>query len=488
MAASSSPTARYDASRLQSGSELFRAQAERWSQREETVAGPAAAVAPGASDTALGKRKREDCERGAADDAESDGSDSDAEAAVPTAAGTAVGSRATAAGTAQQQGAAHRAAAAGAVAAASPPPQPTARGPAPPPPPPREVLRVVLDSAANLPFALNAIRYLYSGNLQHVQPAAPPSAERGCGCGGSGGSGSLAVTLLHTRRLALYLQMPDCVAACEQALVERVARPHGSQAAGAAAAGKPSAAGGAAPLSALDRTALAVVCDVYAARALLVPPLEAEPPATAGDGAGDIEGADPGAAALTYRLHTACLEQLAAWAKNNDAAIVKENQQHHSKWQELREQQMQEMLPHWGAASADATPQARPELPAFGELLAWAAVSAPHALTNPEAKKAVLQLPAAALEALLLADNFATDDESSVLLLLAEWLYKAPAQNTTSEQLRALQRLLRLGPYVRRLSVLLPAVAWALAWTVQDRGAAAGAVQRWQRWQAAAHR
>ena len=85
-------------------------------------------------------------------------------------------------------------------------------GPAPatqpqpqPPPQPKAQLRAVLDAPSDLPYALAALRYLYTFGLGHV----------------TGG----AAELLHVRRLAGYLQIPECVAACEEALVALVEPP-----------------------------------------------------------------------------------------------------------------------------------------------------------------------------------------------------------------------------------------------------------------------
>ncbi|KAG2485977.1 hypothetical protein HYH03_015300 [Edaphochlamys debaryana] len=58
----------------------------------------------------------------------------------------------------------------------------------------------------------------------------------------------------------------------------------------------------------------------------------------------------------------------------------------------------------------------------LGGLLAWAFPDAPSVLSNRGSKGRVLFLSASSLEALLSSDAFATDNEASVLLLLAEWL------------------------------------------------------------------
>ncbi|KAG2431761.1 hypothetical protein HXX76_009257 [Chlamydomonas incerta] len=276
--------------------------AKRWSQQEEP--------APGGG-RAGGKRKRVD---DAADESPADGS---AGAAAPTPAAAVSAAAALTAGDGSLGGGI-------AATALLPVPAGAASGL-----PRREVLRVVLDAPSDLPFALNAIRFLYSGDLNHVQSVAPAESASARAAGGLAGSGV------------------------------------------------------------------------------------------------DTSGADPGAAALSYRLHKACLEELVDWAKQDAAAAViqAENQAQHQ--------------------------------------------SALHALTDRAARALVLRLPAAALEAALLAENFATDDESTVLLLLATWL----AANSVAAPVQlALQRLLRLGhmneAYLRGYLPLL--VPW-LPLTRQER-------------------
>ena len=237
-------------------------------------------------------------------------------------------------------------------------------------------LRVVLEGPSDLPYALDALRYLYTSNVQHV----------------SGG----AAGLLHVRRLAGYLQIPECVTACEEALVALVgesttaasaadrkttagaaavvapaaggAAPAAAAAAaaavamGARAAGAAGASGLAAAAASLPPPALpAAVVDVYlATRALLdegeayddpeeirtLEELEAEEDTDAqsepddeeeseeldesfpsmdgwvgyGGQPGETDGAAGPAAttALLARLRLACVKQLVAWAQANE--------------------------------------------------------------------------------------------------------------------------------------------------------------------------
>ncbi|PNH04672.1 hypothetical protein TSOC_009121 [Tetrabaena socialis] len=87
----------------------------------------------------------------------------------------------------------------------------------------------------------------------------------------------------------------------------------------------------------------------------------------------------------------------------------------------------------------------------FGDALA--------ALNTPSLRQQLLQLPAAAVEALLGSDVFGTDCEESVLLMLATWMKANYAQTdaATRERLCRLVRLVQLGrPY---LTAVLPALA-----------------------------
>ncbi|KAG2454457.1 hypothetical protein HYH02_001476 [Chlamydomonas schloesseri] len=432
---------------VQAGSELFRAQAERWSKQARQTAGAGTAERPTAA-----KRKREETPDAACGDA--------ALSLAPVNDAISSGDEARAATT------------------------PSRATLTPPPPCLLPQLCVALDNAADLRYALAAICFLYSGNLNHITS---PSASSGVGHDGVGGAagsssgGSLAAALLHTRRLALYLQMPDCVAACEQALVERVARPQGSQAEAAAPATSAVSssavkrAGAAVRPLRMSEPVLAAVADLYAARKLLLPPPTLLPPESElppAASAAYVVGADPGATALSYRLHMVSLQQLATWAQENELAVAAENRARerrllmHRQGTPPRQQaplsdipppaqmpppnsavpppptarQQQEAA---GQAGARGLLAAAPPPPTFGELLAWAVCSAPHVLTNPEAHWHVSRLPMAAIQALLAADTFCTDDESSVLLLLAEWAQANP--HVSPAELRRAQSLLRLS-------------------------------------------
>ncbi|GLC40576.1 hypothetical protein PLESTF_001013900 [Pleodorina starrii] len=108
-------------------------------------------------------------------------------------------------------------------------------------------------------------------------------------------------------------------------------------------------------------------------------------------------------------------------------------------------------------------PQAEP---AFGAILATGKRSlVAHfgnslaALNTPSLRDQLLALPAVALEALLESDEFGTDDEASVLLMLAEWMRinADKAEPAVRQRLCRTVRLTRLSrPY---LSLILPALA-----------------------------
>ncbi|PNH10269.1 hypothetical protein TSOC_003014 [Tetrabaena socialis] len=91
----------------------------------------------------------------------------------------------------------------------------------------------------------------------------------------------------------------------------------------------------------------------------------------------------------------------------------------------------------------------------FGDALA--------VLGRPELQAQALALPARGLEALLEADDFATDDEASVLLLLARWVEArraahSPVPEAVLTRLCRLVRLTRLNSAY--LTFVLPRIGW----------------------------
>ncbi|GLC67926.1 hypothetical protein PLESTF_000623700 [Pleodorina starrii] len=242
----------------------------------------------------------------------------------------------------------------------------------------KPVLRVPLDNPDDLPHALSAVKFMYTGKLDASDTA----------------------TLLRVRRQAAYLQVEGCTEACDEALLALITAPQPSQ---QQQAGGP----------------LAGVSQLYGCRDLL-------------------SRADMAPATLR-KLLDVCRQQL---VKHVGAAPDSGQQQ----------QQQQ------GAGAAPAVVPSSTGGPGpIGELLAWAFGDAPSLMNDQEVRKQMLALPAAAMEALLGCDSFATDSESTVLLMLLTWLEANPSCTTESrERLLKLVRLTQLSDtYLFRLLPLL---------------------------------
>lgn len=96
---------------------------------------------------------------------------------------------------------------------------------------------------------------------------------------------------------------------------------------------------------------------------------------------------------------------------------------------------------------------------ALGELLTWLFPDAPSVLSDRLQRRQLQSLPAAALEALLSCDSFATDNEASVLLMLSYWLVENA--KTSMETLKRLCRRIRLRHLNSAyLYGLLPKIIW----------------------------
>ncbi|KXZ46090.1 hypothetical protein GPECTOR_47g366 [Gonium pectorale] len=110
--------------------------------------------------------------------------------------------------------------------------------------------------------------------------------------------------------------------------------------------------------------------------------------------------------------------------------------------------------PAQDSAFAAILSAAKPQLVAhFGDALT--------ALNTPELRRQLLALPAEGLEALLESDNFGTDVEDSVLLLLATWVQQN-GDMAGVDAVERLCRLVRLAQLTERFAkVLLPALACA---------------------------
>ena len=86
-------------------------------------------------------------------------------------------------------------------------------------------------------------------------------------------------------------------------------------------------------------------------------------------------------------------------------------------------------------------------------------MNAPLLLSDPGMRKHMEALPATAMEALLGSDSLATDDEATVLVMLACWLEAKPATPAaTRQQLCKLVRLSQLNSTY--LQIVLPAIPW----------------------------
>ncbi|GLC68294.1 hypothetical protein PLESTF_000673000 [Pleodorina starrii] len=249
------------------------------------------------------------------------------------------------------------------------------------------VLRVPLDDPADLPHALAAIKFMYTGK---IDPSDLP-------------------TLLRVRRLAAYLQVEGCAEACDAALIASIQ----ASTPGQPPPRKPSQK----QQQAQQQTGwanLAGVLQVYHHRDLLRTELEP--------------------AAWRKVLH-ACRKQL-----GEQAALVAPAQQQQEQQQQQQQQQQGEVAPA-GAEPPPTNADGGP--PSLGQLLAWAFGDAPALMSDPKARHQMEDLPAAAMEVLLGCDSFATDDEATVLLMVLTWL-TANGYSVAPEPRKRLLKLVRL--------------------------------------------
>ncbi len=109
-------------------------------------------------------------------------------------------------------------------------------------------------------------------------------------------------------------------------------------------------------------------------------------------------------------------------------------------------------------SQAAAVPRGGPSL---GQLLAWAFKDAPFLLSDPEALEWMKALPLTAMEALLSCGSFATDSESTVLVVLKHWLVANPVDKAIKQRLMKLVRLCQLRTeYLLRVLPLMK--GWAI--------------------------
>ncbi|KAG2439480.1 hypothetical protein HXX76_004834 [Chlamydomonas incerta] len=125
--------------------------------------------------------------------------------------------------------------------------------------------------------------------------------------------------------------------------------------------------------------------------------------------------------------------------------------------------------PAAGPAAAAGLAAARPAAagpaagasPSVGELLGFAFEDALAVLNDGVALRQLQSLPAAALEALLASEGFGTDDEASIVLLLAEWHAANAATAAQGDTMRLLLRHIRWAHVSSDfLSYVAPRVAW----------------------------
>eukprot|EP00198_Chlamydomonas_reinhardtii_P006973 XP_001696309.1 predicted protein [Chlamydomonas reinhardtii] len=245
----------------------------------------------------------------------------------------------------------------------------------PPPRPPQRLLpelRVPLGSEAELPAARAAIRFAYTGQI-----------EPGC---------SLREAL-ELRLVADYLQVEGCAEAC-LAAVRRLLQLPGQQAEGdAAKQGEPAAVAAAAAAATAAAVAVAAATPPLLPRQLAVQAFlgQARAPAGLADSAGSTQP-DRFAAAASGSAGAAATPP-PVLALYGCAAL----------WPD----------PEQDAAFAALLAEVRRQLVAhFGDALA--------VLNTEVLYEQMLSLPAVGLEALLESDEFGTDSESSVLLMLAD--------------------------------------------------------------------
>ncbi|KAG2441540.1 hypothetical protein HXX76_003161 [Chlamydomonas incerta] len=296
--------------------------------------------------------------------------------------------------------------------------------------PPLLQLRVPLGSEDELPAALAAIKFAYTGHIE---------------------AGSIR-EVLQVRQQADYLQMKGCMEACVAAVQEKLAAAPGGMpavdgqtsggvtgatsiaaAAGAAAAG-PAAAGPAAagPVAAAGPAAAGAAAAGAAAAAgpAAEGPVAVGAAAAGAAAAGMSPGNDAGS---TSAGSGAALKALAPVLELYSCAQL---------WPDAEQE------PAFAALLAEAKPRL---VARFGDALA--------VLNDGQLFDQMLALPAVGLWALLESDDFGTDSESSVVLVLAEWM-AVNYSSTDADTRRRLCGRLRLGHCSRAYtSWVLPALA-----------------------------
>ncbi|KAG2442816.1 hypothetical protein HXX76_002895 [Chlamydomonas incerta] len=291
----------------------------------------------------------------------------------------------------------------------------------------------MLGGEEELPAASAAIQFAYTGRVQ------PGISVR---------------EALQVRQQAAYLLLDGCVEACVEVI--RGALVQGSAGSGSLAATACAAASGSGSVAATTGAAAAgsgnAAATTFAAAAGSGSAAATAVAAAAGSGnaaaaasaaaagSGNATAATTGAAAAGSGNATAATTGAAAAGSGN--AAVLELYSCAALWPDPAE----------NAAFAALLTEAKRRMVAhFGDALA--------VLNNKERYEQMVALPAVGLEALLESDDFGTDSESSVVLLLAEWM--AANHASTDEALRRrLCGLLRLAQCSRAyLAGVLPVLA-----------------------------
>ncbi|GLC61762.1 hypothetical protein PLESTB_001800200 [Pleodorina starrii] len=244
----------------------------------------------------------------------------------------------------------------------------------------RPILRVPLDHPDELPHALAAVRFMYTGKLDVSE----------------------AASLLRVRRQAAYLQVEGGTEACERALSTLLTAPQ---------------------------------------------PVQQQPQSPQQQQQRQSPQQRQAAGALVGVVQLYCCWDLVSCTDMEPAVV-----------QRLLSTCREQLVKHAGAALGKAGASALAGGPVLmGELLAWAFGDAPSLMSREDVRKQMEALPAAAMEALLGADSFATDSESTVLLVLLRWLGSNSCKSAVRQRLLKLVRLAQLSDtYLLRLLPLLP--------------------------------
>ncbi|KAG2441541.1 hypothetical protein HXX76_003162 [Chlamydomonas incerta] len=289
-------------------------------------------------------------------------------------------------------------------------------------------LRVPLGSEEELPAALAAIKFAYTGHIE---------------------AGSIR-EVLQVRQQADYLQMKGCMEACVAAVREKLAAAPGGMTAvdGQASGGVTGATSIAAAAGAAAAEGVVAVVGPAAAGAAAAGAAAAAGPAAEGPAAeGPAAAGTPAAGAAPGNDAGSSSAGSGSTGGKNGATPdapppVLELYSCAQLWPDAEQE------PAFVALLAEANPRL---VAHFGDALA--------VLNKGRLFQQMLALPAVGLWALLESDEFGTDSESSVVLVLAEWM-AVNYSNTDADFRKRLCGRLRLGQCSRAYtSWVLPALA-----------------------------